>query len=135
MTFLVRECYGSPKISIKFVKIRQNSLKFTSEEFLKNLFCKIKNVITRNFSSDLIWIRGLNTRSKRKVMGLQNHGSPNFDSFRTPKCGIKCHLDVGLMEKHIMYNKGEGGGFPQIWAMVSLVSSRCLWLVLAPKVF
>ncbi len=28
MTFLVRECYGSPKISIKFVKIRQNLLKF-----------------------------------------------------------------------------------------------------------
>jgi len=32
MTFLVRECYGSPKISIKFVKIRQNLLKFTPEE-------------------------------------------------------------------------------------------------------
>jgi hypothetical protein len=32
MTFLVRECYGSPKISIKFVKIRQNSLKFMPEE-------------------------------------------------------------------------------------------------------
>ncbi len=32
MTFLVRECYGSPKIFIKFVKIRQNSLKFTLEE-------------------------------------------------------------------------------------------------------
>jgi hypothetical protein len=57
MTFLVRECYGSPKISIKFVKIRQNSLKFTpeecydkvlNEEFKKNLFCKMKNVITRD---------------------------------------------------------------------------------------
>jgi hypothetical protein len=57
MTFLVRECYGSPKISIKFIKIRQNSLKFTleecydkvlNEEFFKNLFCKMKNVITRN---------------------------------------------------------------------------------------
>jgi hypothetical protein len=56
MTFLVRECYGSPKISIKFVKIRQNSLKFTpkkcydnvlNEEFFKKLFCKMKNVITR----------------------------------------------------------------------------------------
>jgi phosphoketolase len=56
MTFLVHECYGSPKISIKFVKIRQNSLKFTpekrydkvlNEEFKKKLFCKMKNVITR----------------------------------------------------------------------------------------
>jgi hypothetical protein len=28
MTFLVQECYGSPKKSIKFVKIRQNSSNF-----------------------------------------------------------------------------------------------------------
>jgi hypothetical protein len=56
MTFLVQECYGSPKISIKFVKIRQNLLKFTPEEcydkvlnekILRILFCKMKNVITR----------------------------------------------------------------------------------------
>jgi hypothetical protein len=26
------------------------------------------------------------------------------------------------MEKHRVYYKGEGGGFPQIWAVVSLVS-------------
>jgi hypothetical protein len=48
--------------------------------------------------------------------------------------GSKCHLDVGLMERHIVYYKGEGGGFPQVWAVLSLVSSNCLWLVLAPKV-
>ncbi len=24
----------------------------------------------------------------------------------------KCHLDVGLVEKHKVYYKGEGGGFP-----------------------
>jgi hypothetical protein len=30
--------------------------------------------------------------------------------------------------------KGEGGGFPQVRAVVSLVSSNCPWLVLAPKV-
>ena len=34
----------------------------------------------------------------------------------------KCHLDVGLVERHIIYYKGEGGGFPQVRAMVSLVS-------------
>jgi hypothetical protein len=34
----------------------------------------------------------------------------------------KCHLDVGLVERHKIYYKGEGGGFPQIQAMVSLVS-------------
>ncbi len=46
----------------------------------------------------------------------------------------KCHLDVGLVERHKVYYKGEGGGFPQVWAMVSLVSPSCPWLVLAPKV-
>jgi hypothetical protein len=24
----------------------------------------------------------------------------------------KCHLDVGLVERHIVYYKGEGDGFP-----------------------
>jgi len=28
--------------------------------------------------------------------------------------GTKCHLDVGLVERHIIYYKGEGGGFPQV---------------------
>ncbi len=36
--------------------------------------------------------------------------------------GTKCHLDVGLVEKHIVYYKGEGGEFPQVRAVVSLVS-------------
>ncbi len=36
--------------------------------------------------------------------------------------GTKCHLDVGLMERHKVYYKGEGGGFPQVQAVVSLVS-------------
>jgi len=40
-----------------------------------------------------------------------------FGSHRT-----KCHLDVGLVERHRVYYKGEGGGFPQVWAVVSLVS-------------
>jgi len=36
--------------------------------------------------------------------------------------GTKCHLDVGFVEKHKVYNKGEGDGFPQVWVVVSLVS-------------
>jgi hypothetical protein len=47
----------------------------------------------------------------------------------------KCHLDVGLVERHKVYYKGEGGGFSQVRAVVSLVSLSCPWLVLAPKVF
>jgi len=33
-----------------------------------------------------------------------------------------------FVAKHKVYYKGEGGGFPQVWAMVSLVSS-CLPMV------
>ncbi len=38
--------------------------------------------------------------------------------------GIKSHLNVGAVERHKKYYTGEGGGFPQVWAMVSLVSPR-----------
>jgi len=34
----------------------------------------------------------------------------------------KGHLDVGLMERHREYYMGEGGGFPQVQAVVNLVS-------------
>jgi len=36
--------------------------------------------------------------------------------------GTKYHLDVGLVERDKVYYKGEGGGFPQVQAMVSLMS-------------
>jgi hypothetical protein len=48
--------------------------------------------------------------------------------------GTKNHLDVAPVERHKVYYKGEGGGFPQVWAAVSLVSPSCPWLVLTPKV-
>jgi len=41
---------------------------------------------------------------------------------RVPR--LKGHLDVGLMERHKKYYMGEGGGFPQFWAVVSLVSPK-----------
>ncbi len=34
----------------------------------------------------------------------------------------KCHLDVSLVERRREYYKGEGGDFPQVRAVVSLVS-------------
>jgi hypothetical protein len=48
--------------------------------------------------------------------------------------GQKSHLDVGLVERCRVYYKGEGGGFPQVRAVVSLVCPCCPWLVPAPKV-
>jgi len=46
----------------------------------------------------------------------------------------KNHLDVGPVERCRVYYKGEGGVFPQVWAVVNLVCPCCPWLVLAPKV-
>ncbi len=48
--------------------------------------------------------------------------------------GTKSHLDVGSTASHRVYYKGEGGGFPQIRAVMNLVCPCCPWLVLAPKV-
>ncbi len=43
-------------------------------------------------------------------MGPQSRGNPNFSNFGTP--GTKSHLDGGPVGSHIVYYKGEGGGFP-----------------------
>jgi hypothetical protein len=74
----------------------------------------------------------LNKRSACEVMGPQNRRSPNFGNFRTPTWESRDKMPFGWGPR--VYYKGEGGGFPQIWAMVSLVNLSCLWLILAPKV-
>jgi hypothetical protein len=48
--------------------------------------------------------------------------------------GKNNHLDVASVESYRVYYKGEGGGFLQVRAVVSLVCPCCPWLVLAPKV-
>jgi hypothetical protein len=72
-------------------------------------------------------------------MRLQSYESPSCGS---PSCGnsesgspgTKSHLDVAPVERRKVYYKGEGGGFPQVRAMMNLVCPSCPWLVLAPKV-
>jgi hypothetical protein len=61
----------------------------------------------------------LDQRFAHKVIALQSRRSSNFGS-----PGTKCHLDVGLVEKHKVYYMGEGGRFPRVQAVVSLVSPR-----------
>ncbi len=84
------------------------------------------------FALNLISIKGLHA----KLWAPKVTGAPTLvisgPPLRNPK--TKCHLDVGLVERHRVYYKGEGGGFPQVWAVVSLVDSSYPWLVLAPKV-
>jgi hypothetical protein len=74
---------------------------------------------------------------------LQSYGaSKSWKSqlarFRDSHSGVlgeKSHLDVNPVERCRVYYKGEGGGFPQVRAVVSLVCPCGLWLVLAPRVF
>jgi hypothetical protein len=73
---------------------------------------------------------------------LRSYGAPKsresqLARFRDSHLGVlgeKSHLDVGHVERCRVYYKGEGGGFPQVWAVVSLMCLCCPWLVLAPKV-
>jgi hypothetical protein len=55
-----------------------------------------------------------------KVLVVRISGLP----FWSPR--KKCHSDVGFIERHRVNYKGEGGGFPQVWAMVNLVNPRLL---------
>jgi hypothetical protein len=81
-----------------------------------------------NFVQDLISIRGLNTKLQAskfvKVLILGISGL----LLESPE--TKRHLGVAPMARNKVYYKGEGGGFPQVWVVVSLVSS-CL-LVIRP---
>jgi hypothetical protein len=69
-------------------------------------------------------------------MGPQSCGSPKLQNFGTPtwESRDKKPFGCGLVERRRVDYKGEGGGPPQVRAVVSLVSPSCLWLVLAPKV-
>jgi hypothetical protein len=72
------------------------------------------------FASGLIPIRGLSKELwPRKFLGVQTEiisrlplGNP----------GTKNHSDVGAAERRREYYMGEGGGFPRVQAVVSLVS-------------
>ncbi len=73
-----------------------------------------------NFSWDLTSIRVMHTKLwASKVVGvpiLEISGLP----LGSPE--TKWHLGVGPMAMHIVYYKGGGGDFPQVWVVVSLVS-------------
>jgi len=85
-----------------------------------------------NFASYFISIHGLHV----KLWGPKVARVPTLAISRLPlgSPGTKNHLDVGCVGSHKVYCKGEGGGFPQVQAVVSLVSLSCPWFVLAPKV-
>ncbi len=85
-----------------------------------------------NFVSNLITIEGLH----KKLCAFNVVGVLVVGISRLPlgSLGTKSHLDVAPVERRKVHYKGEGGGFPQVWAVVSLMCPSCPWLVLAPKV-
>jgi hypothetical protein len=79
-----------------------------------------------NFSLELISIGGLHT----KLWAPKVVGDPTLGISRLPleTFETKWHLNVGPVTRHKVYYKGEGGGFPQVQAILNLVS---LWLPVA----
>ncbi len=74
----------------------------------------------KGYNFNLTSIRGLNKKlwaSKVTGIPIREFWDSQFGSF-----GTKWHLGVGPVARHWKYYKGEGGGFPQVWAMVSLVN-------------
>ncbi len=65
-------------------------------------------------------------------IGVQSSGIISGLQLRSP--GKNSHLDATSAASCKVYYKGEGGGFPQVRAVVSLVCPCCSWLFLAPKV-
>jgi len=86
------------------------------------------------FALNLIPIRGLRKELwPHKVSGVQTEIVLGL-LLRNPR--TKNHLNVGVVERHKEYYMGEGGGFPWVRAVMSLMSPELpvAWLVLALKV-
>jgi hypothetical protein len=85
-----------------------------------------------NFAWNCIAIQGLFTKLwGSKVPGIPC-GAISGLPFGSPE--KNSHLDVGSVENHRVYYKGEGGRFPEVQAVVSLVCPCCPCLVPAPSV-
>jgi hypothetical protein len=85
-----------------------------------------------------LWFRPLPTRVQgkelwaSKVPGLQP-GTVSGLLLGSP--GKKCHSDVASAESYREYYMGEGGGFPWVPAVVSLMCQSARGLSQHPKVF
>jgi len=84
-----------------------------------------------NFSLCLISIKGL----QKKLWACKVVGIPTFGISGLPLGSprTKWHLSADLVARHKEYYKGEDGGLPQVWAMVSLMSLFLLVVRLCTK--
>jgi len=78
-----------------------------------------KFLMSYNFALDLTSIRGL----YKKLWAPKPQWTQfwEFWDSQIGNPGTKWHLGASLVAMHKKYYKGEGGGFPQIQAVVSLV--------------
>jgi hypothetical protein len=75
-----------------------------------------------NFASNLVLIGGLSAKLwPRKVAGVLTLTILRLP-FGSP--GTKSYLDVAFVKRCRIYYMGKGGGFPPVWAVVSLVSPK-----------
>jgi hypothetical protein len=79
-----------------------------------------------NFALDLTSIRGLHT--KLRASKVARDPISRILGIQLGNLGTKWHLGVGPVARHKEYYKGEGGGFPQVQAMVSLMN-LCLHVI------
>jgi len=58
-----------------------------------------------------------------RVMAVQSSGTPagTISGLHFGSLGNLCHSDVASATSSREYYMGEGGGFPRVWAVVSLV--------------
>jgi hypothetical protein len=70
------------------------------------------------------------------VMSSQSPGTPTrtISGFQLGSPGKKSHLDVVPVEWHKEYYMGEGGGFPRVRAVVSLMCQSACGLSQHPRV-
>jgi len=74
----------------------------------------------------------LQTSSQSEVY-TRSYGPPKLQESQLWQF-LDSKMPFGCGPRGKAQSKGEGGGFPQVRAMVSFVSSSCSWFVLAPKV-
>jgi hypothetical protein len=84
------------------------------------------------YASCLTLIGGLSKELwLRKVAGVQTR---IVSRLLLGSLGIKSHLDTSAVERHKEYYMGEGGGFPRVRAVVSLMSPKSLVAYSSTKV-
>ncbi len=84
-----------------------------------------------------LWLRPRRDQNPQSgVMSVQSPGTPTgtISGLQLGSPGKKNHLNVVPTERCKEYYMGEGGGFPRVWVVVSLVVQSAHGLSQHPRV-